>query len=103
MTEQFPGAVLDILDAAGDRTVFEHAGREVSGAELLGTVRRAVSGLRQHGVGPGDGVAKLLGTGPGEFAAIIAAHVVGARVVGVRPGLTREQQEHLLRGAGVPG
>ncbi|MDF6023095.1 long-chain fatty acid--CoA ligase [Streptomyces sp. JH34] len=101
MTEQFPGAVLDILDAAGDRTVFEHAGREVSGAELLGTVRRAVSGLRQHGVGPGDGVAMLLGTGPGEFAAIIAAHVVGARVVGVRPGLTREQQEHLLRGAGV--
>ncbi|MFF9689783.1 class I adenylate-forming enzyme family protein [Streptomyces sp. NPDC014623] len=101
MTEQFPGAVLDVLDAAGDRPVFEHAGREISGARLLGMVRRAVNGLRQHGVGPGDGVAMLLGAGPGAFAAIIAAHVVGARVVGVRPGLTGSQQEHLLRGTGV--
>lgn len=101
MTEQFPGAVLDILDGAGDRTVFEHAGREVSGSRLLGMVRRAVNGLRQHGVGPGDGVAMLLGVGPGAFAAIIAAHVVGARVVGVRPGLTERQREHLLRGVGT--
>jgi acyl-CoA synthetase (AMP-forming)/AMP-acid ligase II len=101
LTEQFPGAVLDILDGAGDRTVFEHAGREVSGASLLGMVRRAVNGLTQHGVGPGDGVAMLLGAGPGAFAAIIAAHVVGARVVGVRPGLTERQREHLLRGVGV--
>ncbi|MET7345235.1 fatty acid--CoA ligase family protein [Streptomyces sp. NPDC087866] len=99
MTEQFPGAVLDILDAAGGRPVFEHAGREVSGARLLGMVRSAVNGLRQHGVGPGDGVAMLLGVGPGAFAAIIAAHVVGARVVGVRPGLTARQQDHVLRDA----
>ncbi|MEU5825812.1 fatty acid--CoA ligase family protein [Streptomyces sp. NPDC047803] len=97
MTEQFPGAVLDILDAAGGRTVFEHAGREVSGAVLLGTVRRAVNGLRGHGVGPGDGVAMLTGVGPEAFAAIIAAHVVGARVVGVRPGLTPQQRQHVLR------
>ncbi|MGQ4489268.1 fatty acid--CoA ligase family protein [Streptomyces sp. 372A] len=97
MTEQFPGAVLDILDAAGDRPVFEHAGVEISGTRLLGTVRRAVNGLRGHGVGPGDGVAMLLGVGPGAFAAIIAAHVVGARVVGVRPGLTEEQRKHIVR------
>lgn len=97
MTEQFPGAVLDILEAAGDRPVFEHAGREVSGAGLLGTVRRAVNGLRGHGVGPGTGVAVLMGVGPEAFAAIIGAHVVGARVVGVRPGLTAEQRKHVLR------
>lgn len=101
MTEQFPGAVLDLLDAAGDRPVFEHAGREVSGARLLGMVRRAANGLRQYGVGPGDGVAVLMGVGPGAFAAIIAAHVAGARVVGVRPGLTGRQQEHVLRGVDV--
>ncbi|MEW2072631.1 fatty acid--CoA ligase family protein [Streptomyces sp. NPDC017966] len=101
MAEQFPGGVLDLLDAAGDRTVFEHAGQGVSGARLLGMVRRAVNGLRRCGVGPGDGVAMLLGVGPREFAAIIAAHVVGARVVGVRPGLTGRQREHLLRDAGV--
>lgn len=114
MAERFPGPVLDLLDAAGDRTVFEHAGREVSGAQLLGMVRRAAHGLRRRGVGPGDGVAMLLGVGPGAFAAILAAHVVGARVVGVRPGLTERQREHLLRdvdvrvtdrpdGAGSPG
>ncbi|MEV5604703.1 fatty acid--CoA ligase family protein [Streptomyces sp. NPDC052299] len=97
MTEQFPGAVLDILDAAGDRPVFEHAGREVSGAGLLAMVRRAANGLRQYGAGPGVGVAVLTGVGPGTFAAIIAAHVVGARVVGVRPGLTAHQREHVLR------
>lgn len=101
MAEQFPGPVLDLLDAAGDRTVFEHAGEEVSGARLLGMVRRAVRGLDKHGVGPGDGVAVLLGVGPGAFAAILAAHVVGARVVGVRPGLTGPQRAHLLRDVAV--
>ncbi|GGL94730.1 AMP-dependent synthetase [Streptomyces fumigatiscleroticus] len=94
--EQFPGGVLDLLDAAGDRPVFEHAGRVVSGAQLLGAVRRVTNGLRQHGVRPGDGVAVLLGVDPEAFAAVIAAHAVGARVVGVRPGLTGRQQEHLL-------
>ncbi|MFF1461885.1 class I adenylate-forming enzyme family protein [Streptomyces sp. NPDC058330] len=101
MTEQFPGAVLDLLDAAGDRPVFEHGDRVVSGAQLLGMVRRAANGLRLHGVGPGRGVALLLGVGPEEFAAVIAAHLVGARVVGVRPGLTDRQREHLLQDVDV--
>ncbi|MFW6695674.1 class I adenylate-forming enzyme family protein [Streptomyces sp. MAR4 CNX-425] len=94
--EQFPGGVLDLLEDAGRRTVFEHAGRTVSGALLLAAVRRAAAGLRRHGVGPGDGVGVLLGVSPEAFAAVIAAHAVGARVVGVRPGLTGPQREHLL-------
>lgn len=93
--EQFPGAVLDLLDAAGDRAVFEHADRAVSGNRLLASVRRAVRGLCEHGVGRGDGVAMLLGVGPDQFAAVIAAHVLGARIVGVRPGLTRRQEDRL--------
>ncbi|GGZ03939.1 class I adenylate-forming enzyme family protein [Streptomyces poonensis] len=94
--EQFPGLVLELLQAAGGRTVFEHGDRVVSGAQLLGAVRRVTGALREHGVGPGDGVALLLGVSPEAFAAVLAAHVVGARVVGVRPGLTRAQQAHLL-------
>ncbi|MFE7032150.1 class I adenylate-forming enzyme family protein [Streptomyces sp. NPDC057621] len=96
MTEQFPGRLLDLLETAGHRPVFEHADRVVTAAELLATVRRATNGLRAHGIGPGDGVALLLGVSPEAFAAIVAAHAVGARVVGVRPGLTPRQRQHLL-------
>ncbi|MEU7406908.1 class I adenylate-forming enzyme family protein [Streptomyces sp. NPDC044948] len=101
MTEQFPGAVLDLLDAAGDRTVFEHRDREVSGRHLLGMTRRVAAALRQRGVGPGHAVALLLGVGPEALAAVVAAYTVGARVVGVRPGLTDHQRAALLRDAGV--
>ncbi|WP_153450443.1 class I adenylate-forming enzyme family protein [Streptomyces smaragdinus] len=73
----------------------EHAGRLVSGRSLLAAVRRVTGGLRAAGVGPGDGVAMTLGVGPGQLAAVVAAHTVGARVVGVRPGLTRRQEESL--------
>ncbi|MFI2643905.1 class I adenylate-forming enzyme family protein [Streptomyces sp. NPDC018610] len=98
MAEQFPGAVLDLLDEAGDRPVFEHGDRVVTAAGLLASVRRVTRGLRAAGVRPGDGVALLLGVGPEAFAAVLAAHAVGARVVGVRPGLTEGQRHHLLVG-----
>ncbi|MEU3252398.1 class I adenylate-forming enzyme family protein [Streptomyces sp. NPDC006997] len=99
MAEQFPGAVLDLLDAAGDRPVFEHGDRALTGSQLLALIRRVANGLRARGVGPGDGVALLLGVTPEAFAAVLAAHTVGARVVGVRPGLTAHQRHHLLTGA----
>ncbi|GAA3463905.1 fatty acid--CoA ligase family protein [Saccharothrix longispora] len=92
----FPRAVLDALDAGADRPVFEHGDRVVTGAELLDLVAQVAAGLRGHGLGPGDGVALLLGVTPEAFAVIIAAHVVGTRVVGVRPGLPDAQVRHLL-------
>ncbi|MET9146973.1 long-chain fatty acid--CoA ligase [Streptomyces sp. NPDC004042] len=98
MAEQFPGAVLDLLEAAGDRPVFEHGDRVVTGHRLLSLTGRVTSGLRARGVRPGDGVALLLGVGPEAFAAVLAAHAVGARVVGVRPGLTPRQRQHVLTG-----
>ncbi|USX54347.1 class I adenylate-forming enzyme family protein [Lentzea sp. HUAS12] len=109
--EPFPRAVLDVLAAAGERPVFEHGTRVVTGDEMLGMVARIASGLRGNGIGPGDGLALLLGVTAEAFAAILAGHVVGARVVGVRPGLTEAQVEHLLgldiklaiRDADLPG
>ncbi|MCE6995019.1 long-chain fatty acid--CoA ligase [Saccharothrix sp. S26] len=95
-TEPFPRAVLDVLDAAADRPVFEHGTRVVTGAELLDLVARIAAGLRREGLGPGDGVALLLGVNPEAFATILAAHAVGARVIGVRPGLPADQVRHLL-------
>jgi fatty-acyl-CoA synthase len=94
--EPFPRAVLDVLATAADRPVFEHGTRVVTGTELLDLVARIATGLRAAGLGPGDGVALLQGVDPEAFATILAAHVVGARVVGVRPGLTDAQVEHLL-------
>ncbi|NUS64129.1 MAG: long-chain fatty acid--CoA ligase [Saccharothrix sp.] len=88
--------MLDVLDAAADRPVFEHGTRAVTGAELLDLVARIAAGLRREGLGPGDGVALRLGVNPEAFATILAAHAVGARVLGVRPGLTDDQVRGLL-------
>jgi acyl-coenzyme A synthetase/AMP-(fatty) acid ligase len=94
--ESFPRAVLDVLDAAADRPVFEHGTRVVTGGELLDLVARIATGLRNAGLGPGDGVALPLGVNPEAFATILAAHTVGTRVVGVRPGLPDAELRHLL-------
>ncbi|GAA1742048.1 long-chain fatty acid--CoA ligase [Luedemannella helvata] len=93
----YPGPVLDLLAAAGDRAVFEHGARRVGGARLLSLVHRIAAGLRAAGVGPGSGVAMMVGVTPEAFAAILAAHVVGARVAGVRPGLAGDHLRDILR------
>ncbi|WP_439657967.1 class I adenylate-forming enzyme family protein [Lentzea sp. HUAS TT2] len=94
--EPFPRAVLDVLGAAADRPVFEHGSRVVTGNEMLDLIARIATGLRANGIKPGDGLALLQGVHPEAFATILAGHVVGARVVGVRPGLTEAQVRHLL-------
>ncbi|RSM87474.1 AMP-dependent synthetase [Kibdelosporangium aridum] len=96
MPDTYPQPVLDLLTAAGQRPVFEHGARLVSGADMLDLVRRLAAGLRAAGIGPGDGVAMMLGVNPEAFAANVAGHVVGARVVGVRPGLPERQLRHVL-------
>ncbi|WP_188190218.1 class I adenylate-forming enzyme family protein [Nonomuraea sp. SYSU D8015] len=95
--EPYPRSVLDLLAAAGNRPVFEHGTRTVTGAQMLGLVRRFAAGLRAAAIGPGDGLAMMLGVTPEAFAAMIAGYVVGARVVGVRPGLSDSQLRHVLR------
>ncbi|WFE25557.1 AMP-binding protein [Solwaraspora sp. WMMD791] len=97
-SDRHPQAILDLLAAAADRPVFEHGPRVVTGAELLDAVGRIATGLRAVGIGPGDGVAMSLGVDPEAFAAMVAAQVVGARVAGVRTGLTPGQLRHVLTG-----
>lgn len=92
----YPQAILDLLAADPARPVFEHDGRTVTAAEMLDLVARISTGLRRAGIGPADGVAMAVGVSPEAFAAMIAAYVVGARVAGVRPGLTPGQLTHLL-------
>ncbi|ROT33831.1 class I adenylate-forming enzyme family protein [Micromonospora sp. HM5-17] len=92
----YPQAILDLLAAGRDRPVFEHGPRIVGADEMRDLIGRIATGLRDAGIGPGDGVALVLGVTPEAFAATIAAQVVGARVAGVRPGLTPGQLRHIL-------
>ncbi|WNG29802.1 AMP-binding protein [Cystobacter fuscus] len=92
----FPQTVLDRMRDDGDRIWFEHGSRVVTAAELLRTTRRVASGLRAAGVGPGSGLAVSASVTPDAFAAMMAAWALGARIAGIRPGLTSGQLTHLL-------
>jgi fatty-acyl-CoA synthase len=100
MAGAFPRCVLDALRGAPDRPAFEYEGRPVTGGEVLETIRRLAAGLRDIGLGPGRGVAVTTAVSPEGFAVQIAAHTLGCRVIGIRPGYARPQLEHVL-GAGV--
>ncbi|WP_433893806.1 class I adenylate-forming enzyme family protein [Streptomyces sp. CA-111067] len=84
---------------------FEFRTRPVTRGQLLGLIRRCVLSLRAAGLGPepgrpGSGVAISTAVTPEGFAAQIAAHLLGCRVTGLRPGLTPSQLGHVL-GAGI--
>lgn len=95
-SEVWPQPVLDLLEAGGSRVVFEDGAEHTTAAELLVLIRRLASGLRSAGVGPGSGVALNVGVSALAFAGTIAAFALGARVSGIRPGLTPAQLSALL-------
>src|SRR5687767_6611483 len=92
----FPYALLHALREAPGNPAFEHGERIVSRAELLELIGRLAAALRAAGLGPGSGLAVSLAVTPEAFAAQMAAHVLGCRVVGIRPGYTAGQLAHVL-------
>jgi fatty-acyl-CoA synthase len=92
----FPSALLEALNDAPDSPAFEHGETIVSRGELLKLIGRLAASLRAAGLGPGRGLAVSLAVSPEAFAAQMAAHVLGCRVVGVRPGYTSGQLAHVL-------
>jgi fatty-acyl-CoA synthase len=92
----FPYPLLEALREAPGSPAFEHGDRIVSRGELLELVGRLAAALRAAGLGPGRGLAVSLAVSPEAFAAQMAAHVLGCRVVGVRPGYTAGQLAHVL-------
>jgi fatty-acyl-CoA synthase len=92
----FPYALLEALREAPSNPAFEHGDSIVSRGELLQLIARLAAALRAAGLGPGRGVAVSLAVSPEAFAAQMAAHVLGCRVVGVRPGYTPGQLAHVL-------
>jgi fatty-acyl-CoA synthase len=96
VTALFPGPLLDALSAAPDRAAIEHGDRTVTRAELLATIGRLARALADAGLERGRGLAMHTTVTPEAFAAHIAAHALGCRVVGVRPGWTRGQLGRVL-------
>ncbi|MFC4116514.1 class I adenylate-forming enzyme family protein [Nonomuraea zeae] len=92
----FPQPLLDALRAAPATPAFEHAGRTVSRGELLELIGRLAGGMRAAGLGPGRAIAVRTSVTPEAFAAHIAAHALGCRVVGIRPGYPPGQLAHVL-------
>jgi fatty-acyl-CoA synthase len=96
MEDVFPQALIDSFAGDPGAAAFEHGSRVVTRGEALELIARFTSGLRAAGLGPGRGVAIATGVTPEGFAVLIAAHVLGCRVVGVRSGLTAGQLPYLL-------
>ncbi|GHF78444.1 acyl-CoA synthetase (AMP-forming)/AMP-acid ligase II [Amycolatopsis bartoniae] len=100
MTEVFPRAFLDALQANSDIPAFECGGRVVSRAGLLDLVARYAGGLHAAGLDHA-GVAVATGVTPEGFAVRLAAHVLGCRVVVVNTGLPPAHAAHVLADSDV--
>nr|WP_202451034.1 fatty acid--CoA ligase family protein [Streptomyces sp. SID4948] len=88
--------MVDDFTRQPDLPAFEFQSRPVPRGEVLDLVRRAVANLRAAGLGRGAGVAVTTAVTPAGFAAQIAAHLLGCRVTGLRPGLTPPQLAAVL-------
>ncbi|GAB3131230.1 class I adenylate-forming enzyme family protein [Microbispora hainanensis] len=94
--DAFPHLLLEALRGAPGTPAFEQGDRIVSRGELLELIGRMAGAMREAGLGPGTGVAIRTGLSPEAFAAQMAAHVLGCRVVSVRPGYTPRQLADVL-------
>ncbi|WP_255952638.1 class I adenylate-forming enzyme family protein [Streptomyces odontomachi] len=92
----FPSALIAALSAAPETAAFECEGRQVTRAAVLDLIAAGVHGLRAAALGPGRTLALRTGVTPEGFALQIAAHLLGCRVIGLRPGLTPGQLAHVL-------
>jgi fatty-acyl-CoA synthase len=92
----FPRPLVDALLREPDVPAFEFRSRPVPRVAVLRLMVQAVRALTDAGVGPGGAVAVTTAVTPHGFAAQIAAHLLGCRVTGLRPGLTPPQLAHVL-------
>jgi fatty-acyl-CoA synthase len=92
----FPDCVLDALATRPEHAAVEQDDRVVTGGELLSMIGAIQAGLRAAGIGPGDGVAMDLGVSAESLAAYLAGYTLGCQVVGVHPGWSASQREHVL-------
>jgi fatty-acyl-CoA synthase len=92
----FPDAVFAALRTEPSKIAVEHGTRVVTRTDLLGLTSRIAAGMRAAGVRRGSGVAMITSVTPEALAAYLAAWALGARVVGIQPGFTDQQLDHIL-------
>lgn len=92
----FPDSVLDALATQPHHAAVEHGDRVVTGAELLTMIGTIAAGLRSTGIGPGSGVAMDLDVSIESLAGYLAGYTLGATVIGVHPGYSAPQRDHVL-------
>jgi fatty-acyl-CoA synthase len=98
----FPDSVLDALATRPEHPAVEHGDQVVTGGELLSMIGTIAAGLRSAGIGPGNGVAMDLDVSAESLAAYLAGYTMGCQVVGVHPGNSASQRQHVLsRGVDV--
>lgn len=91
----FPQPLTTLLRTEPDRPVFEHGSRVVTRAELHSMIGRMTAALHAMGL-QGKAIAFRTSVTPEAFAVQTAAHILGCRVVGVRPGYSKPQLDHVL-------
>jgi fatty-acyl-CoA synthase len=96
----FPQSLVDTFLRQPDIPAFEFRSQPVTRGRLLDLIRRCAANLRAAGLGPGSAVAVNTAVTPAGFAAQMAAHLLGCRVTGLRPGLTPAQLAGVLAWAG---
>ncbi|KAI1483163.1 acetyl-CoA synthetase-like protein [Daldinia eschscholtzii] len=93
MKPAFPYSLLKAFGDAPNVPAFEYGSRVIKRGDILDLVARYTGGLRasQVDLGPGNSIAIYIGVTPDAFAVQIAAHVLGLRVIGVKPGIATAQ------------
>ncbi|KAI1388114.1 acetyl-CoA synthetase-like protein [Hypoxylon trugodes] len=93
MTPIFPSSLLNAFKATPTIPAFEHGSRVVTRGQVLDLVSRYVGGLSaiDSSLGPGDSIAIYTGVTPEGFAVQVAAHVLGLRVVSLKPGIATSE------------
>ena len=92
----FPDSVLAALAARPEHVAVEHGDHLVTGGELLSMIGTIAAGLSASGLGPGSGVAMDLDVSAASVAAYLAGYTLGCQVVGVNPGYSAAQRQHVL-------
>ncbi|KAI1373116.1 acetyl-CoA synthetase-like protein [Hypoxylon crocopeplum] len=98
MAPVFPHSLLKAFEAAPGVPAFEHGYRIVTRGKILDLVSRYVGGLRaaDAGLEPGNSIAVYTGVTPEGFAVQIAAHVLGLRVIGLKPEMATAQLPKII-------